>query len=113
MKGYLLDENLPGTLRFSPSLPIQHVRDLGQSVTDADIWEHARQHDLVIVTKDTDFSDRILLADPPPRVVHLRFGNMRLTEFHEHLEAVWPRVEALLSTHKLVNVYLDRIEAVA
>ena len=25
---------------------------------------------------------------------------------------VWPQIEALLPAHKLVNVYLDRIEAV-
>ena len=24
----------------------------------------------------------------------------------------WPQVEALLKTHKLVNVYLDRVEGV-
>lgn len=113
MKGYLLDENLPGTLRFTPSLPIQHVRDLGEGITDSQVWEHAYRNELIIVTKDADFSDRMLLADPPPRVVHLRFGNMRLGEFHEYLESVWSRVEALLDTHKLVHVFLDRIEAVA
>ena len=50
---------------------------------------------------------------PPPKVVHLRFGNLRLAEFHAHLANVWPRVEALLESNKLVNIYLDRLEAVA
>lgn len=113
MRGFLLDENLPGTVRFAPSFPIRHVRELGNSVTDASIWNFARDNDLVIVTKDTDFSNRILLTDPPPRVVHLRFGNLPLDAFHEHLESVWPRVEGLLLSHKPVDVYRDRIEAVA
>jgi len=45
--------------------------------------------------------------------VHLRIGNMRRRDFHEFLAKVWPQVETLLPAHKLVNVYADRIEAVA
>ena len=65
----------------------------------------------VIVTKDADFSDRILVSTPPPWIVHLRFGNMRRQEFHRFLAALWPQVEALLPANKLVCVYADRIEA--
>lgn len=66
----------------------------------------------MIVTKDSDFSARIILSDPPPRVVHLRFGNPRLAAFHDRFAAVWPQVETLLTDHKLINVFADRIEAV-
>jgi predicted nuclease of predicted toxin-antitoxin system len=71
-----------------------------------------QKHDLVIVSKDADFSDRIIASSPPPRIVHLRFGNLRRNEFHALLARVWPQVESLLKTRKLVNVYADRIEAV-
>ena len=64
------------------------------------------------MTKDADFSGRIILQTPPPWIVHLRFGNLRRREFHAVLARVWPQVEALLPTHKLVNVYPDRVEAV-
>jgi predicted nuclease of predicted toxin-antitoxin system len=67
---------------------------------------------LVIVSKDADFSDRIILQSPPPWVVHLRFGNLRRKEFHARLARVWPQVEGLLKTHKLVNVYADRLEGI-
>jgi hypothetical protein len=36
---------------------------------------------------------------------------MRRRDFAEWLERVWPRIEFTVSTHKLVNTYLDRIEA--
>lgn len=45
-------------------------------------------------------------------MVHLRFGNMRLREYHAFLSSVWPRIEFLIAIHKLVNVYRDRIETV-
>lgn len=111
MNGYLLDENLPGDLEFSPSLPVSHALDLGPNPTDSELWSFAKEGRFVIVTKDADFSDRILVSTPPPWIVHLRFGNMRRKEFHRFLAAVWPRVESLLPANKLVCVYADRIEA--
>jgi predicted nuclease of predicted toxin-antitoxin system len=86
---------------------------MGANPTDEQIWEFAKAHDLVIVSKDADFSDRILIASPPPKVVHVRVGNLRLSEFHQLLARVWPEVERLLIEHKLVNIYEDRLEAVA
>ena len=112
MKGFLFDENLPSRLKFSPSLPVIPSSAVGTSATDTAVWEFARSWELVVVTKDSDFSDRIIVSQPPPWVVHLRFGNMRRREFHALLARAWPQVEQLLKTNKLVNVYADRIEAV-
>ena len=89
-----------------------HVETLGASPQDGAVWDYARVHSPAIVSKDTGFSDRILVLQPPPWVVHLRIGNLRRAEFHAFLERVSPQIEALLPGHKLVNVYLDRIEAV-
>lgn len=113
MKGILLDENLPRRLTFVPSLPVIHSIDLGAQLTDSQLWDRAKADNLVIVTKDADFSDRILVSSPPPWIVHLRFGNMKRSDFHCFLALVWPRVEVLLPSHKLVCVYADRIEAFA
>ncbi len=112
MKGFLFDENLPTRLRFTPKLPVIPFSKVGRNPGDSQIWEYARKYDLVIVSKDADFSDRIIISLPPPKVVHLRFGNLRKDAFHELLARVWPRVETLLKTHKLVNVYSDRIEGI-
>ena len=112
MKGFLFDENLPARLRFSPKLPIVPVPNVGKNPSDSQIWEFARRRELVIVSKDTDFSDQIITQTPPPWVVHLRFGNLRKNEFHTLLARVWPQIETLLKSHKLVNVYSDRLEGI-
>jgi predicted nuclease of predicted toxin-antitoxin system len=112
VKGWLLDENIPRNVTFTPALPLSHVRDLGAGASDTTIWRHAREKELAIVSKDADFSHRMMLASPPPWVVHLRFGNLRRRDFHALLARLWPRIETLLPEHKLVNVYADRIEAV-
>lgn len=112
MKGYLFDQNLPVQIRFSPKLPIFHSTAIGPNPTDSQVWEFARDRELVIVSKDADFSQRIRSNTPPPWIVHLRFGNLRKRDFHDILARMWPKIETMLNSHKLVNVYQDRIEGI-
>lgn len=112
MTGYLFDENLPHRLTFTPSLPVMHANDLTASATDTQLWDHARAHHLAIISKDADFSDRIMLSSPPPWIVRLAFGNLSLREYHAALARAWPQIERMLPAHKLLIVHLDRIEAV-
>ena len=112
MKGFFFDQNLPARLTFKPGLPLVTTAELGPNPTDAQVWEFAQRRELVIVSKDADFSARIILHTPPPWVAHLRFGNLRRQEYHALLARVWPQVENLLKRFKLVNVYADRVEGV-
>lgn len=77
MNGFLFDENLPVNIEFSPALKVKHVTSLKPSTTDTEIWEYTSKNHLVIVTKDADFSDRMIVSNPPPKVIHLKFGNMK------------------------------------
>ena len=79
---------------------------------DSEIWEYAKQGNLTIVTKDTDFSDKIMLSKPPPRVIHIRFGNMRMKEFYQHMLKSWPEIMQLSQECKLVQVYKDRLQGI-
>jgi predicted nuclease of predicted toxin-antitoxin system len=112
MKGVFIDENLPAGLQLPTDLPVSHVTAMSESPPDTVVWNHARKRSLVIVTKDADFSHRILTDDPPPWIVHIRFGNLRLRPFIQRLTAVWPSVEALLPKHKLITVFSNGIEAI-
>ena len=47
MKGFLPDENIPRNVTFTAALPVIHARDLGASVSDTTIWQHARSNGLV------------------------------------------------------------------
>lgn len=113
-QGYLLDENLSPRLKggFEPSARVVHARDLGENPGDSVLWAYAAEHALVLVTKDADFTDRVLSqGSPPPWVVRLHCGNLRARAMRLFLEEHWPQVEALLPEHRLIQVYLDRIEA--
>ena len=75
----LLDENLS---RRIVSLIASHypgssqVALLGlERASDTAIWAYARQHDFIIVTKDSDFVDLSTLYGQPPKVILLKAGN--------------------------------------
>lgn len=112
MARYLIDLNLPYYFSLWRSEEYLHVRDLGDAWTDSQVWDYAQQRELTIVTKDTDFSDRILLSVPPPRVIHIKLGNMRMRDFHQTLFRRWEAICELSRHNKLVQVFEDRIEAV-
>ena len=43
--------------------------------------------------------------------MHLRFGNLRRKDYHALLAKMWPNIEALRPSHKLICAYQDHIEA--
>lgn len=112
LAGYLIDANLPYRFALWQGEEYLHVFDLGDDWTDLEVWRYAERHDLTIVTKDADFSALALAGGPPPRVVHLRIGNLRIRALREFLERVWPQVRALNESHRLLTVFPDRIEGV-
>ena len=75
----LFDQNL--SPRLSRSLAdiyadSIHVREVDlRDADDTEIWEYARQHDFVLVSKDSDFQQRSLLYGSPPKFIWLRVGN--------------------------------------
>ena len=88
------------------------MKDINDEWTDEQIWEYAKENELTIITKDSDFSDKMILSEPSPKVIHIRVGNMRLKKFYEFLVLIWSNVCELSDEYKLVSLYKDRIEGV-
>jgi len=112
MPKYLIDVNLPYHFSLWNSPDFIHQKDINDEWTDEQIWEYAKLNDLTIITKDSDFSNKIILRKPPPRVIHLRFGNMKMNEFHNFVTSVWIEVIQTNLNFKLVKVFKDRIEGI-
>jgi predicted nuclease of predicted toxin-antitoxin system len=75
----LLDENL--SRRIVPFLQNDYpdttqVALVGlEQMRDEGIWQYAKDHGFVIVTKDSDYYDLSLLQGAPPQVIWLKTGN--------------------------------------
>ena len=80
-----LSEKLIGLLRdlFPESA---HVRQMcGGGASDLVVWEFARKHGWLVVTKDEDFHRLSVLRGAPPKVVWIRLGNCRTLDIADLL----------------------------
>ncbi len=75
----LFDENVSHRLvallagTYPGSTHVRHIGLLGAS--DTAIWDHAREFDFVVVSKDNDFRQRSFVHGAPPKVIWLEVGN--------------------------------------
>jgi predicted nuclease of predicted toxin-antitoxin system len=67
---------------------------------------------LVILTKDADFFDKLILRGSPPKVVWVRTGNLRRAALVALLSQVWPQVLASIAVADLVEIHPGRVEAI-
>ena len=106
----LIDENLPASLVAILPLDCSHATDLGEQATDRQIWEYARAKNSTILTRDTDFFDRLMLDGPPPKVIWVRLGNIRKRDLENLLLHLWPQVTALLADADLIAIHHGSLE---
>ena len=109
---YIIDANLPYYFSLWRGDEYQHVIDIDPNMKDSEIWKHAEKNNLTIVTKDADFSDRVLLNNPPPRVIHIKLGNMKMKAFHNAVDNIWDEVLLMSKEYKLIRVYKEKIEGI-
>ena len=67
MAKYLIDVNLPYYFSLWKGKDFVHQRDINDEWDDEQIWNYAKENNLIIISKDSDFSNKILLHTPPPR----------------------------------------------
>jgi predicted nuclease of predicted toxin-antitoxin system len=51
-----------------------YLMELDQEL-DQIVWEIAKKQDYIIVTKDSDFNELLILKGFPPKVIWIRLGN--------------------------------------
>jgi predicted nuclease of predicted toxin-antitoxin system len=79
-----LEDLFPGSL---------HVRDVSlKTADDPVVWEYAKQHGFIIVSKDSDFHQRSFVLGPPPKAVWVRLGNCSTSDverlLRRHVDAI-------------------------
>lgn len=93
MAKFLIDANLPYYFNLWNNSDYIHVKDLDDEWSDDIIWNYAKDTGLIIVTKDSDFSIKSLTKGSPPKVIHLKFGNIKMNKFYDVISKVWPTIK--------------------
>ncbi len=110
MPKYLIDAQLPYYFSLWNHKDFIHIRDIDEQMSDISIWKYAIKNKMTIITKDVDFSHFMALSNDPPNIIHLRFGNLKMTDFHYTLSQRWDEITSLSNKYNLVQVFKDRIE---
>ena len=94
----LFDQNLSPKLvnRLADIFPgSSHVMSLGlDCARDEVVWDYARDHDYVIVTKDADYNQMGVLRGSPPKILWLLLGNCTTGQVETLLRANYASIEA-------------------
>lgn len=112
MAKYLIDANLPYYFGLWNNPDFIHIKDIDDSWNDDQIWQYAKQEGLIIVSKDADFSLNVLVKGIPPKVIYIKFGNLKIGEFHDLISKIWSIVEIEIENFSLINIYFDRLEMI-
>ncbi len=64
----------------------------GAASKDAAIAEFVDTHDMLLITKDSDFRDSHLLTGTPARVLRVTLGNLTNSELVSLVEAHWTAI---------------------
>jgi predicted nuclease of predicted toxin-antitoxin system len=95
----LLDQNLSPRLvrRLADLYPnSRHVMEVGLDRSlDKEVWNYARQHEYLIVTKDVDFSELSLILGFPPKVIWIRRGNCSTHDIETILREKFNSINAM------------------
>lgn len=110
MVRYLIDENLPFFFPVLKTESFIHISQLPLIEGDSDIWTYALLHNLIIITKDSDFYYRYLSSKVYPKVIWLKTGNMKKTYFNALLETIWTEIEEMLSSSSFIIITEDKIQ---
>lgn len=106
---FLIDANLPVALaRAIAALghAAVHVTDIGANDRDdLGIWDLAIARNEVVITKDSDFADIVVMSETRQAVVWLQIGNTRKLAIITKLTAALPDILAALDAgERLIEV---------
>jgi predicted nuclease of predicted toxin-antitoxin system len=94
----LFDQNLsyklaPCLADLFPDSP--HVRDVDlQEADDLTVWESAKQHGFMIVSKDSDFHQRSFVFGFPPKVIWVQLGNCTTADIEQAIRKEFEAIKA-------------------
>lgn len=81
-----LSPGLAKWIAYEFKLVCQPVRDLGlRDAPDLDIFQKAKQANVIVITKDRDFVELLHRYGPPPKVIWLTCGNTS----NSHLQSIF------------------------
>ena len=109
---FLVDVNLPKYFSFFNDSNFYFVSDMNLQMTDSEIWNYAIEKNQIIVTKDVDFFNRMLVSENPPKVIYFQLGNYSLKQLYHYFDSNWDKIINEINDSKLIITKESQIECI-
>ncbi|NDP28328.1 MAG: hypothetical protein GZ087_13010 [Flavobacterium sp.] len=109
---FLVDVNLPKYFSFFNEDRFAFVSDIDLQMSDTEIWNYAFKNKLVILTKDTDFYHRFLVAKNAPKIIYFQLGNCSLKQLHQYFNDNWDKIQSEIENSRLIIAKDTYIECI-
>lgn len=111
---FIVDAHLPMALAFwlrERGHDVIHTRDLPEqnATEDSVLLRLSMQEKRVVISKDRDFVEQILLTGRPHQLLALTMGNIVNRDLITLVARNWPRLEELLAKHRFVELSADHL----
>lgn len=106
----LLDNNLPFVLKKVFKDEAVHVRDvLSSNALDSEILKWSLLNEIkIIITKDKDFADKIILSNANIKCILCMYGNIKTTNLFQEFEKAYSHIENFVkSNNRLLKLFLS------
>lgn len=109
---FLVDVNLPKHFSFFNSSEFIHLTDINPKMSDANVWGYAKENNLIILTKDSDFYFKSITEEKSVKVVYFKLGNQKLSELHSYFSNNWDLIKAQIEQSWLILASHNEIEII-
>ena len=109
---FLVDVNLPRFFTKIEKGNFVFVYDIDQELSDSSVWEMALSNGYTILTRDMEFYHRAKESIEFPKIIIVRFGNLKLNEMKEYFFQYWNNIYNLIKEHSLIFTWKNELEIV-
>jgi predicted nuclease of predicted toxin-antitoxin system len=109
---FLVDVSLPKYFSFFNESHFIFVSDINLRMSDTEIWNYALENELIILTKDTDFYNRLLVSENAPKVIYFQLGNFSLKQLYQYFTDNWIKIQFEIDSAKLIIAKETHIECI-
>ena len=109
---FIVDVNLPKHFSFFNHSQFVFASDIDKRMSDTELWNYSLKNNLVILTKDSDFYSRSIIASVKPKVVFFKTGNMKLSVLNKYFLKNWGTIQNLIQENFLVVANAESIDVI-
>lgn len=109
---FLIDVNLPKHFSFFNSDEFIHLADIDPQMSDNEIWNFAKENNLIILTKDSDFYFKSIQEEHSVKVIYFKLGSQKLSDLHRYFSNNWNLIKDLINNNRLVLAGINEVEII-